>query len=604
MKTKIFLLGAASLLLASCSSELDVSLNEALGSGKTNLSINVVTENIESKGLVTDSYLPSGAAIGVTVLNTSGGNYDGTAYNNIKFTSSGTGTGQTWSGASTVKLSATEGYCYAYYPYSSSVTDITNWNLSVTDQIDYMYASPATVNDKSKTATLTMKHALSAIRFALKRGTYAGTGAVSAVKATSNYIATTASLNIKTGGLSFPGGVTKTISTNKSLTLSSTTQNVDLIVTPLEADKYLTLTVTIDGKDYSTQVKTVMVRSGTICTYTLTVNAGSLSLSGVKVGDWGYNEGGAPTITAAGYTVTFAGNYSDIAFTNSVSGSNVTIRAVNVEGWPVKAVTSSGTATLSQSVSGMVRSITLSGVGSDVTVTFNGYAVPPAAIADSWSGLSDGVYAIRPDGKPANASDGNEACIGAAFVIKGKAYQVAKVNATGYNGAEKVYWHKTGYSDISGLENFTKVDGTNNNGYLAGTSTPQLSRDPATWTAGALSDFNGQTNTVTILAAQSGGTLDYTIGKAVMDFRSGSNNEGYNDWFIPSCGELAYIFLKKTELNTLLEKVSGSAFSNSFYWASSESSSGKAWGVLFGNGGVNSNGKNSFSYFVRLVRAI
>ena len=83
MKTKIFLLGAASLLLASCSSELDVSLNEALGSGKTNLSINVVTENIESKGLVTGSYLAERAEIGVTVLNTSGGYYDGTEYNNI-----------------------------------------------------------------------------------------------------------------------------------------------------------------------------------------------------------------------------------------------------------------------------------------------------------------------------------------------------------------------------------------------------------------------------------------------------------------------------------------------------------------------------------------
>ena len=66
-----------------------------MGGGNNNLSINVVTENIESKGLVTGNYLDSGAAIGVTVLNTSGGNYDGTAYNNIKFTSSGTSTSQT-----------------------------------------------------------------------------------------------------------------------------------------------------------------------------------------------------------------------------------------------------------------------------------------------------------------------------------------------------------------------------------------------------------------------------------------------------------------------------------------------------------------------------
>ena len=84
-------------VLCSCTDELQLIDNQS-GEGFSNLSINVITEQIESKGLVTDTYLPSGSAIGVTVLNTSGSNYDGTAYSNIKFTSSGTGTSQTWSG--------------------------------------------------------------------------------------------------------------------------------------------------------------------------------------------------------------------------------------------------------------------------------------------------------------------------------------------------------------------------------------------------------------------------------------------------------------------------------------------------------------------------
>ena len=74
---------------------------------------------------------------------------------------------------------------------------------------------------------------------------------------------------------------------------------------------------------------------------------------------------------------------------------------------------------------------------------------------------------------------------------------------------------------------------------------------------GALRDFNGQANTAAILSAQNNGEDDYTIGKAVMDFRSGSNNEDQVDWFVPSCGELAYMFLIKTELSTLLGKVDG-----------------------------------------------
>ena len=88
-----------------------------------------------------------------------------------------------------------------------------------------------------------------------------------------------------------------------------------------------------------------------------------------------------------------------------------------------------------------------------------------------------------------------------------------------------------------------------------------------------------------------------------MDFRSGSNNEGYTDWFVPSCGEIAYMFLKKTELNTLLGKVSGSTFSSSYYWSSSEYSSDRAWGVDFSSGLVDDGGKVYYNY-VRLVRAI
>ena len=155
------------------------------------------------------------------------------------------------------------------------------------------------------------------------------------------------------------------------------------------------------------------------------------------------------------------------------------------------------------------------------------------------------------------------------------------------------------------LTNYTKVDGTNGYGYLAGTSGIQLSRDPSTWVAGALYDFNGQANTATILEAQNNGENNYTIGKAVMDFRSGSNNEGKEDWFVPSCGELAYMFLMKTELNTLLGKVDGgSTISSSWYWSSSEYSSSSAWGVSFSGGGVNVYFKNSSDGRVRLVRAI
>ena len=93
MKVHSFLTVIASaFMMISCYNELDLNGVSGVWGDNSNLSINVVTENIESKGLVTGTYLASGAAIGITVLNTSGGNYEGNAYNNIKFTSSGTST--------------------------------------------------------------------------------------------------------------------------------------------------------------------------------------------------------------------------------------------------------------------------------------------------------------------------------------------------------------------------------------------------------------------------------------------------------------------------------------------------------------------------------
>ena len=604
MKIKGFLFAAALLASFSCDNMLDTGILGNEGQACDNLSISVLTTP-PTKDLITSSYLPSTSEIGVFVTNSTGGDYDGHSYNNIQFTAEGSDANQKWTGASTIELSMNEGNCYAYYPYSTSVSDVTQIPVSTAGQVDYMYATPVTVNAGKKEASLKMKHALSAVRFMIKKGSYTGAGQVTAVSVQSSALGTSGTLNAKTGELTGVSGQGSTISVSKSLELSSATQDVDVIVVPTGTTADLTLSVTMDGKTYSTVVSGALVTKACCNQYTLTVNVGELALSGVEIGDWGYNDSGAPTITAGSYKVTFAGNYADIAFENSVSGSNVTIKALNVEGYPVKEVTTSGTATLSQTVSGMVRTITLAGIGSDVTVNFNGYTGPPAALADNWTGLADGVYAIRPDGKPADATLANELC-SVAFVLKGKAYQVAKTDATGYGGSTyNVYWWYD-YQDVSSLTDIKTVDGTASRtyGYLAGSSTPQLSKIPSEWTGGALADFNGQENTRLIIEAQGNGTTDKTLGKAVMDFRGNSTvNEGQTDWYAPACGQLAFMFLQKDKLNDLLSKVTGTQFSSSRYWSSSGYSSSVAWYVRFSDGVVNGNNK-SLNGLLRLVRAI
>lgn len=336
------------------------------------MTINVLANSPESKDLLTSTYFPSGSQLGVTVTNSSGGNYDGKTYNNICFTANGSDANQTWTGASDIMLSNTQGYCYAYYPYSSGVSDISSISVSTSKQTDYLYATSATVSATNRTASLTMKHALAAIRLGIKKGTYTGTGAVTGVSVSSSALGTSAVLNGKNGGLTGISGKGSTISVSKSLSLKTAVQNVDVIVVPTGSSADLTLSVTIDGKSYSTVVSAATVTQGKCNTYTLTVNAGELALSGIKIGDWTYNSAGSPTITAGGHTITFAGNYEDLLFSNKVvSSSEVTITACSRSGLTVYPVTASA-GTLVQTYDGLFSVVTLSNITSDITVNFNG----------------------------------------------------------------------------------------------------------------------------------------------------------------------------------------------------------------------------------------
>ena len=612
MKIYSFLL-AISILLAGCDNMLDV--NDISNSGREHmnyLSIESITTQNTTKALIEDDYLPDGSEIGVTVLNTSGGAYDGVDYQNVRFVAIGTGAEQMWAGDETVYLSATQGVCYGYYPYSSSITDITQIPVSAAGQVDYLYASPVAVDINNRNVFLTMNHGLAAIRLALKRGTYTGTGVISAVSVTSEGVGSAGTLNALTGKLSGVTGVGTEIGVSTAIELSSAEQNADIIVVPTATSTALTLSVTVDGKVYSTAADARIITQGKCYTYTMTINAGELALSGVKVGDWGYDDAGAPVIEAAGYKVTFAGNYKGIAFENVLNDDgSISITAASTKEYfqPREVMVSGGTIT--QNASSIYRRMVLSDINSDITLTFDG-------LTDTrWMGLPDGVYAMELDDSPVAYADATkDTYAGVAFVANGKAYQVAKTETTGYEVESAVYWWKYNYSDIPGLTNLSLSDGTNGSGYLPksdGTfhDFPHLDDDYTQWptypnATAALSDFNGKKNTELIIAAQTSekGVQDYTIAKDIVEFRINSTvNDNKGDWHCPSCGELAYMLLKVSELNYLLKKVGGSAFTSSTYWSSSECSFDDIWTSSFSWFTVHTSCKNHPN-LLRLIREI
>ena len=137
---------------------------------------------------------------------------------------------------------------------------------------------------------------------------------------------------------------------------------------------------------------------------------------------------------------------------------------------------------------------------------------------------------------------------------------------------------------------------TDNYGYLAGTSSPQLNKEYATWINTqntALADTCGWSNTEALITEQGSSFL----GGSTTTFRNGSSNQGYSDWFVPAMGQMAYMYLHLTEINTLLAKCGGTALPTDFYyWSSSEYSASHAWHVNFSPGYVEGYNKNLNSY--------
>ena len=80
-----------------------------------------------------------------------------------------------------------------------------------------------------------------------------------------------------------------------------------------------------------------------------------------------------------------------------------------------------------------------------------------------------------------------------------------------------------------------------------------------------------------------------------------SVNQGFTDWFVPSCGQLGLIWLNKNAIDNALTAIGGTAFAAVMYWSSIEASDMYGWFVHFNSGRVGSVFKDGYNR-LRLVR--
>ena len=211
--------------------------------------------------------------------------------------------------------------------------------------------------------------------------------------------------------------------------------------------------------------------------------------------------------------------------------------------------------------------------------------------------VSDGVYAVTVDGKLIDYNTADTTALGVALIAGEHKFMIAKSDASN-DGSNYNLYYDYDKGDLS-LTNYSTTDGTNNYGRLG----IVLSDDFTTWTSGALSDFNGKSNTK-VIAASSSNAKD--MCKVLETFNAGTNsqsNEGFTDWYVPACGQLALMYLAKSDINAALAKIGGTGFESNYYWSSSEHVVDRAWHVNLDTGNVVHYIKSS-SERVRFVRNI
>lgn len=222
--------------------------------------------------------------------------------------------------------------------------------------------------------------------------------------------------------------------------------------------------------------------------------------------------------------------------------------------------------------------------------------VPYALKSDVEVEMPDGVYAVDANGKLIDYNSADATALGVALVAGEHKFMIAKSDAIdGSNSA--LHWGKNLHGkDVAGITNISSGAGYIGEGKKYGT-------DFTTWSTGPVVDFNGTANTAAIIA----GYTEHGVSMEARDMCTVLNtfnaSDSFKDWYVPACGQLALMFLNKTEINAALAKIGGTAFELDYYWSSSEYNASSAWSVVFSNGYVSNRNKGNNDP-VRFVRDI
>ena len=114
----------------------------------------------------------------------------------------------------------------------------------------------------------------------------------------------------------------------------------------------------------------------------------------------------------------------------------------------------------------------------------------------------------------------------------------------------------------------------------------------------ALSDFNGLTNTQTLVGLGS----NYQAANAAWNYTGGVSGTGLQ-WYLPAAGELGFLMSRFKAINNAITTAGGVAVDTYYFWSSSEYLSKYAYCLYTSDGYVDITGKD-YNIYVRPFAAL
>jgi len=305
--------------------------------------------------------------------------------------------------------------------------------------------------------------------------------------------------------------------------------------------------------------------------------------------------------TATDIMVVPTGTSKAVTFTATIDDVDYTVTSTDVE------LEEGNSYEYTLSLNSTFMSVASVAVNPWTSVPKGNLTLEKAPLKINTTGKTNGVYAVTGTGELIDYNTADNTCIGVALIVNDaptpQRFMIAEADANdGINST--LYWCNN-ITDLS-VTNYSKTDGNNSSGYLPKSDytyggSGHLSEYYPNWTSGALSDFNGKSNTE-IIANSSSNNRD--MCKVLSTYNANNN---FSDWYVPALGQLALIYLNKTKINEALNKIGRTTIAAENYWASSENTTDYGWSMTFsGNreGFVGCSTKNYTNICVRFIRNI